>query len=644
MAVARADTTANLIWVETTPKELDFVRLAPGSSWNRDRGWSVPLSWAACLALRGLFGEALSLEQSLIDWSWQEFNGRVKPCLMLLEHRDLSALADYPDERVQRVLSAFTAVEDEMSGQGLALRKYQRYAIVMALIDGQMLLADDMGTGKTVMAAVYLRTAHRLSEDGALPAFVACPNSMKLMWARELRLWFPACTPYPVSGTAVKRRKLLAAAMADPTAVVILNWESLRLHSRLAPYGSTAMKPEEKEDKELQAFPFKAVVLDEAHNMKTPKAKTTRAAWAITHRSGAFWRLALTGTPIADNPADGWGILHCISPHEHPTMTKYVERYVEQSYNWAGYLELGGLKADTAAEFHQIVAPRMRRVTQQEANPDLPPVVEEIRLLEMTDKQAKAYKQLVDHQLVTLEDGMALATNPLTKLTRLSQFASAYGELELTEKLDPETGEMKTHETVHLTDPSNKVDALLEIIEELGPDEPVVACAQSRELVDLAGARLEAKGISVVYVKGGQTVDERQVAVDAFQEGRARVLLFTIAAGSVGLTLTRSRVIVFMQRSWSQLHNAQAQGRVYRVGSEIHDSILVIHLVSADTVEEAQLVVLHEKNDRLEEFVGDKETLARLIQSGVELAPAKTKRTRPKKEKPDDSGGTHLPA
>ena len=110
-------------------------------------------------------------------------------------------------------------------------------------------------------------------------------------------------------------------------------------------------------------------------------------------------------------------------------------------------------------------------------------------------------------------------------------------------------------------------------------------------------------------ITGDVSEAQRQVNIDDFQNGLAQVMLMTIKAGGAGITLTRAGVIVFLQRSWSMIDNIQCEGRVHRIGSEIHDKIVVIDMIAAGTVEEMQIPKLHEKAIRLQEIVRDREVL-----------------------------------
>jgi SNF2 family DNA or RNA helicase len=91
------------------------------------------------------------------------------------------------------------------------------------------------------------------------------------------------------------------------------------------------------------------------------------------------------------------------------------------------------------------------------------------------------------------------------------------------------------------------------------------------------------------------------------------VVLFTAQAGGVGITLTAARRLVMLQRPWSLVDHRQALDRVHRIGSEIHDSILIMDYVTEGTIEERVLQVLETKSDNFEQIVRDKDQLMKLL-------------------------------
>lgn len=600
--MAHADLKEAKIHVWTDWREKDLVKMIPGAKWNAtDRTWTIPVSWSSCKVLRGVFQNTLTVGDNLAKWAWDELNTRINPCLELREALDV------PESTDPNVKAVLIEVERQLAERGLNPFTFQRAGAVFLAKAYCALLADEMGTGKTIQTIIALRILHDLGHD-VFPALVIAPNTVTINWRNEFATWWPGIRTEIVKGGAQKRKKILDGD-AD---VYIINWEAVRLHSRLAPYGSVRLSDEEKLPKELNGIPFRTVVADEAHKLKNPQAKQTRAVWQVGHQPTVEFRFALTGTPLANAPDDLWSLLHFVEPSEWPQKTRYVDRYCQLSWNAWGGMDVLGIRPETRDEFFSILDPRMRRMPKELVLPFLPPKLRQPRYTEMSTKQAKAYKAMAEEMIVETDDGQVIvATNNLTRNTRLSQFASSYAEV-------------NENNDVRLTDPSNKLDELMEILEELGDDEPLVVAAESRQLIELAVARLEKaqhdrikankspQAYTYSLITGGQTTDERAAAVQNFQTGVTRICLFTIQAGGVGLTLTRGRVLVFLQRSWSMLNNVQAEDRVHRIGSEVHDNILIIDLVTPGTVEEGQIERLYVKFQRLQEIMRDKDLVQKL--------------------------------
>ena len=493
---------------------------------------------------------------------------------------------------------------------------HQRAGVQFLAAARRALLADEPGLGKT---AQTIRALKELKDRGekVFPALVVCPNTLKKNWKREFAMWWPGVNVQVISGSATQRRKQFSEEDVD---VYVINWESLRSHSRLASYGSVALarcvdcgghddKVSENRcevhKRELNAIDFKAVIADEIHRSKEPKSKQTRALWAAS--GDADIRYALTGTPIANNVLDLWPILHWISPNEWPSKSRWIDRMVDTMFNAFGGMMVIGVKPHMREEFDAAINPRMRRMLKAKVLPWLPPVIKERRDVEMSTKQKKAYEQMRDVMIAQLEDGEALtAPSPLTQTTRLLQFASSYAGI----AVDEITGEM----SVALSEPSCKIDSLMDDVDagDFG-DDSVAVCAVSRQLIDILSARLEKAKIPHGLITGAQNEDERQKAIDDFQSGRIKWILFTAQAGGVGVTLTAARRLIMLQRPWSLVDYKQALDRVHRIGSEIHDSIVITDYVTEGTIEERVIQVLETKADNFEQIVKDKNQFLKML-------------------------------
>jgi SNF2 family DNA or RNA helicase len=547
--------------------------------------------------LRSTFKEELTIGPRLGAWAKNERESRIDPSNLL---RDIEVQEDGDQD----------------------LFPHQRAGVDFLVKSRRALLADEPGLGKTAQA---IRALKKMFDEGqeVFPALVICPNTLKSNWEREFDRWWPGVNVSVVKGSAIQRKK----AFEEKADVYVINWESLRTHSKLLSYGSIALARCEDcgghdsrvtvnrcevHSRELNLIDFKSVIADEIHRSKDPKSKQTRALWAATGEADI--RYALTGTPIANDVVDLWPILHWLDPKEWPSKTKWIDRYVNTMINAFGGMMVIGLKPTMTEEFYAGINPRMRRMLKAKVLPWLPKVMTERRDVEMGAKQAKAYKQMLQNMIAMLENdegvtGDALvAPNPLTQTIRLLQFANAYAQIEVSE-----TGE----EQVILSDPSCKVDALMDDMKngDFG-DDSVAVCAVSRQLIDILSARLTKEGIAHGLITGAQDSDERQRAIDDFQAGKTKWILFTAQAGGVGVTLTKARRLVMLQRPWSLVDYKQALDRVHRIGSEIHDSIIITDYVTEGSIEERVIEALDVKSDNFEQIVKDKAKLLEMLKNG----------------------------
>ncbi len=110
-------------------------------------------------------------------------------------------------------------------------------------------------------------------------------------------------------------------------------------------------------------------------------------------------------------------------------------------------------------------------------------------------------------------------------------------------------------------------------------------------------------------IVGGIPQWDREAQLAAFQRGELQVLLFTMQAGGVGLTMTAADTICVLQWSSSMIHNNQSIDRVHRIGAEVHDKINVISIVASGTLEEARIERIRVKQERLDEINRDRERL-----------------------------------
>lgn len=602
-----------LISMQVGMHEGDLAKQVPGARWHGASGtWRVPVSWTACQVVRGIFGQGLDVGPVLQQWAQDEWQNRTGPLLQLRLMEDL-ALQGPTAERLW------------------PLQRPAAYAMVLA---ERYLEGDEMGGGKTrtTLAAMKMAAAMHGAEE-VFPALVMCPNKVRRVWRQEAvesrhgqDPFWPDLRIEVLPKGKPAQRKLLERVKAGEVDVVAANWESLASLSRLEAFGNIEMSEKEKTPGLLNEIDWRTVIGDEAHRIKDRRAKQTRAAKAIAFGTPsvgsrpARFRWLLSGTPVANNSAEAWSLLNLLDPVSWPAYSRFVDRYSTTTWNMYGGMEIGGVKAEMREEFYACLDPMFIRRLRHQFDPFKPKRTHQTLSVPMEPKQAKAYADMAKSMLADLDGGVLTVTKALVQSSRLHQFAQAFGEMVDKGRRDPETGE--TIMDLQLKAPSNKVKALMELLEDLGIDSagrpgavPIVVGAPSRQLIGLCEEALIKAKIPYTLIAGGMSDADQDRMERLFESGQTNVALCVIEAAKEGLnSLVRAPILCFLQRSWSRVANEQFEARVDRPGQKA-SSVAIIDIVSEGTTEEFdQREKLMAKYQNFQEVVGDERMLRQMLE------------------------------
>jgi SNF2 family DNA or RNA helicase len=229
--------------------------------------------------------------------------------------------------------------------------------------------------------------------------------------------------------------------------------------------------------------------------------------------------------------------------------------------------------------------------------------------VDLHPQQRRAYDSMRREMLAWVgehESEPIAAPVVIAQLTRLQQFSGAFGEIIEVEKwvkLDDGTRQKQLVRTLKLTEPSSKIDVCLDLVEN-NPDESVVFFSRSKQIIKLLTARFRNAAYEVGELTGDTTQNGRTEVVRDFQAGKIKLFAGTIAAGGVGITLTKASTVVFLDREWSPSVNKQAEDRLHRIGQE--NAVQVIDIIGRDTVDIARLERINLKWEWLKLILGDK--------------------------------------
>ena len=476
------------------------------------------------------------------------------------------------------------------------------------------LVGDEMGLGKTLEAvAIDVRLRDGFGETMGKTLIVA-PLSVHDHWRKHVLMIWPNARIFVIDR---KDRPGFVRALRQGYEVYICHYEALRLKDT---------------QPAIRSVLWFHIIADEVHRIKNRKAQQTRAIKALR----AKYRTGLSGTPADNKPQDLWSVLHWLYPKVWTSYWRYVNIYCEQktydretgrelspaevalgggsSYGTT-FKKIVGVNKATTPFLLKEMAPYYVRRLKAEVLTELPPKYHTDIVVELPPRQRRAYDQMRKDMLAWVgehEDQALSAPVVIAQLVRLQQFALASPDISWkyvitrrARELAAKNGTEPVPErrmVVVLEDPSAKLDALEEIIED-NEDEPIVVFSQSRSMVDLVAARLTSKKIEVGRYTGTVPQAERDLYVERFQQGDLRVLAGTIAAGGESITLHRASTVVFLDRHWSPAKNVQAEDRLHRVGQR--EAVQVIDIIAKDTVDLGRRAVIASKWRTLKFLLGD---------------------------------------
>jgi SNF2 family DNA or RNA helicase len=554
----------------------------------------VPLTWAVvtqCARLAEQRGFKWGPEPRLNQWIVDEFTRRFTEEGDL--KFDLSSLSRIP-------------------------MAHQAGGAFVGALNERFFFADDMGTGKTFTALLTLAELSAQGKD-PFPAFVVCPASVVDPWLEELQECFPDWQATAYQGP---KRKLLSARYK----IYVMSWDVFRLDMQ---------QPKDEYGNEIKsALPPlidflapRTLILDEAHALCNVKTKQSIAARKCARV--ARYAFPMSGTPITKDVGGFWSALNVLDIRSFPSQDRYRDRYTDRHSTGYGQDEVEGLTSVNREEFHTLTQGSMRRIAKADVLTDLPPKMYTTRVVELPAAYRTAYLEMQEDMIAHLPDSdePLPVMSTLAQLQRLSQLASSACDVKIEMRLDekeasPTFGLEVPHYNVTMKEPSWKVDELMAIMHE-NEGEPIVTFAPHTQLIQIAGARAEREGFRVGYIKGGQTKAARTRIRRAFQNGELDLLCANTAAGGVGLTLTRSNTLVYLERPWSFVQSAQSEDRIHRRGQDRQAHI--IDIVAADTIESRVREALKSKAQQLSDLVRDPRIVKELL-GGQELRVSSRKR------------------
>ncbi len=423
------------------------------------------------------------------------------------------------------------------------------------------------GGGKTYLSLQWLTD---LMEGGmtCLPMLVLCPKNIVFQWRDQIELHsnFRASV---IEGSTLERRE----AIAKDADIYICNYGAIR----------TALRYDLNR---LGARCF-TILADESTYLKS--AKTLRFKLCQYNFRGIPNRIILTGRPLTEEIPDIWSQLLFLDDGQR--LGKSYFHFMKENFDDDPFVPFGKIIKEGAT---QRIAERLRDicvyVPREQVAKQLPPRTIIPVYFELPRNVRKQYNELKKNFRLEFESGSVIDTQwAFVKFNKLQQIANGFVYA------DGEDGRVVERFEC------DKFDWLKDSVPEIVSQGPLLLWAFHRDSIFSICKLLEELKLKKGY--GRYMGGDSETAITDFNEGKTDVLVLSQSAAFGGLNLVRAKSAINFSMGPSGDMRDNALHRNYRIGSEIHDEVIVYDLISKHTWEEVQYNAVAAKLDLSDTFL-----------------------------------------
>lgn len=541
--MARAKLSKGKVLLKTPIGEREKAKQLLGGKWNsKELYWEFPLSAVTDVARvfgTGILAEDPKLKDLYLSMVANEaYAGGIKsraiavtPTGMLMEHQ-------------QRCLSLS--------------QKFDKYAFFM-----------DTGTGKTVAALSVM------ADNADTKWLIIVPKTIiRTAWLADAAQFYPHLRILPLSKnfTGADYWELAARWKCAPRRrVTVANLK----HGLAQIADAVIINPEsfKAEFSYLCSLPLTGLVLDESAVIKNYASDTTKKILKFGDRVEKCY--ILSGKPAPNSPLEYYPQMELV---EKGLLGATFYQYRSYYFQPEGYM--GHQWKPRMGAVEEIGARISRRAyfISKEDCLDLPEKTYIRHEIEMPAQAMKYYKEMERHRLMELPDRIVVTPNILAAMMKLRQITSGFV---LTE--DEEDSPI-----LH----TEKLDTLMEILEEIGDKPVIVWCNFKKEIRMIEEALLKQGKTVVTAYSGTKSVDD---SIEAFKDGTAQYIIAHPATLKYGVTFTHCTYAVYYSLSYSFENYYQSHDRIYRKGQTKPCTFLF--LLCPGTIDMMIYEVLQNKGD-----------------------------------------------
>ncbi|HAR44371.1 MAG TPA: helicase, partial [Bdellovibrionales bacterium] len=345
-----------------------------------------------------------------------------------------------------------------------------------------------------------------------------------------------------------------ARQLPQNAAVVITTYAILRIEQEL-----------------LAAVNWDTIILDEAQTIRNPESQITRAA----HRLQGSFRIALSGTPIENKLEDLWSQFQFLNPGLLGSRQFFLDQFETTQPEQQ--------RSQSLLRLNRTVRPFLLRRLKKEVAAELPERIETVLNCTLSAEERSTYESI-----------LATSREEVLKQLAPAGGGNMLGILEILLRLRQaccHRGLVPGQEAPS----SSKLELLLETLDtSLQEGHRSLIFSQWTSLLDLIEPHLKSRKIGFLRIDGA--TQKREEIVKTFQsEQGPPILLMSLKAGGVGLTLTAADHVFLLDPWWNPAAENQAADRAHRIGQT--RSVMIHRLIAENTIEERILELQQHKTN-----------------------------------------------
>ncbi len=439
---------------------------------------------------------------------------------------------------------------------------------VLKQFRGRVLLADEVGLGKTIEAGIVLK--EYLLRGMVERVLILTPASLVNQWQEEMAVKFGIS--FASSYESLLRRDA-AAFWAQPRVIASI---------------ATARRPEHSA--QLASQRYDLVIVDEAHHLKN----RSTANWKLVNALQKRFLLLLSATPVQNNLLELYNLVTLLKPGVFKT-----EKEFRTSFMTSGNPRLPA----NCERLRDLMREVMIRSTRSLVDVHLPPRHATTILLDASHPETSCYDELTRlvqdaHQAGPTQRRLALrhllsaaGSSPATAADSIGRVAAAN---------DAGANWLDLRRRYELLGPGSKQLSLCELIRK-NPEEKKAVFVHHRATLAALKRLMTAEGLEFSVFEGGMSGPDKDRAVKRFRDEVP--LLLCTESGGEGRNLQFCNTIINFDLPWNPMAIEQRIGRVHRIGQK--REVFIFNLVVRHTLEEQILRVLDEKINMFELVVGE---------------------------------------